>query len=101
MGRVQVGPQPPTGGLLQQCPQRGPPVTAPPGGAGYNSALGIGLPTTVPSERACYNSAPLQGGILKPPALRVVVDWGATNMKREACKLPALCFPLPGECVVC
>jgi hypothetical protein len=34
-----------------------------------------GFQATVPSERACYNSAPLQGGILKPPALRVVVDF--------------------------
>ncbi len=49
-------PSAPGGGLLQRCPLRGPPATAPPVGA-------------------YHNSAPLQGGILKPPALRVVVDF--------------------------
>ncbi len=59
-------------------------MPAPPKGAPYDSALWEGclqqrllkkaIPITVPSERASCNSAPLEGGILKPPALRVVVD---------------------------
>src|ERR687888_221844 len=79
MGRVQTVPQPPSGasgnnalgeGLLSQCPQ---------GGQCYNSALCRGLLTTAPPAGAYNNSAPLQGGILKPPALRVVVDLIVTS----------------------
>jgi hypothetical protein len=75
MGRVQAVPQPPAGASCNSALSRGPPATAPPVGACYNSALSRGLPTTAPPAGAYHNSAPLQGGILKPPALRVVVDW--------------------------
>jgi hypothetical protein len=66
------------GGLLQQRPQQGHPATVPSERASYNSAFSRRLLITVPSERASCNSAPLQGGILKPPALRVVVDLVAS-----------------------
>ena len=42
----------------------------------------------MPSERACSNSAPLQGGILKPPALRVVVDLDANRWRDVYLLLP-------------
>jgi len=69
------------GGMLQQRPQQGHPATVPSERASYNSAFSRRLLITVPSERASCNSAPLQGGILKPPALPVVVDsllWGGS-----------------------
>ena len=44
-------------------------------GPGSPSAPGGGLSSQGPLKRAFYNSTLLQGGILKPPALRVVVGW--------------------------
>src|SRR2546423_10442341 len=55
------------------------------GGSGHAGLLVLGmllpestvyLPGPLPSAKFVPNSI---GGILKPPALRVVVDWGATD----------------------
>ena len=54
-------PSAPYGGLLQQCPRRGPPVTAPPTGACSNSALSRGLPPTAPPFRGASSNHPLCG----------------------------------------
>jgi putative transposase len=58
-------PSAPCGGLLQQCPLRGQTITVP---------SEEGFLQQCPLRGQTHNSAPLQGGILKPPALRVVVD---------------------------
>src|SRR5919205_3743123 len=82
-GRVQAVPQPPGG----------PPTTVPSERASRDSAPCGGRPSQCPRKRAAYNSAPcggipnrapLQGGILKPPALRVVVDFYVSFAARVA-----------------
>ena len=56
---------------MQQCPLRGQTITVP---------SEEGFLQQCPLRGQTHNSAPLQGGILKPPALRVVVDFpGASN----------------------
>ena len=66
------------GGIFPQRPHQGHPATVPSARASDNRAFSRRLLITVPSARASCNRAPLQGGILKPPALRVVVDLADT-----------------------